>query len=213
HRRLRRELTTGTFNDIRTNWTFNQLVAYSVAEHWSVGLTGSFGRNVTDNQSLRARFSPAVEYSFFPYEEATRRSLTAFYEIGPVYRHYFEETLLGEDAELRVEQALSLSFEQRQPWGSAFVQVRGSHYLHDIQTNNLSFNGNVSFRVVRGLDFNVGGRYSRVRDQIYLAAGDLTDEERLLELAQQATDYEAQIRFGLSYQFGSIFNNVVNNRF
>jgi hypothetical protein len=212
-RSQRRDLSSGEFVDNRYDWGLNWRVSYALAEHVSAGFSGNVGRNTSRNQDVWGQFNPAVEYSFFPYEEATRRSLTAFYEIGPVYRHYFEETLLGEDAELRVEQALSLSFEQRQPWGSAFVQVRGSHYLHDIQTNNLSFNGNVSFRVVRGLDFNVGGRYSRVRDQIYLAAGDLTDEERLLELAQQATDYEAQIRFGLSYQFGSIFNNVVNNRF
>jgi len=212
-RSQRRDLSSGEFVDNRFDWGTNWRVSYALAEHVSAGFSGNVGRNTSRNQKVWGQINPAIEYSFFPYEEATRRSLTAFYEIGPVYRHYFERTLLGETAELRVEQALSFSFEQRQPWGSAFVQVRGSHYLHDIYTNNLSFNGNLSFRVARGLDLNIGGRYSRVRDQIYLAAGDLTDEERLLELAQQATDYEAQIRFGFSYQFGSIFNNVVNNRF
>jgi hypothetical protein len=212
-RSQRRELSSGEFVDNRYDWGLNWRVSYALAEHVSAGFSGNVGRNTSRNQDVWGQINPAVEYSFFPYQEATRRSLTAFYEIGPVYRHYFEQTLLGETSELRVEQSLSLSFEQRQPWGSAFVRVRGSHYLHDIHTNNLSFNGNLSFRVVRGLDLNVGGEYSRVRDQIYLAAGDLTDEERLLELAQQATDYEARIRFGFSYQFGSIFNNVVNNRF
>jgi len=71
----------------------------------------------------------------------------------------------------------------------------------------------LSFRVTRGLDLNVGASYSRVRDQVFLPGGDLTDEERLLELQTQQTDFEKSLNFGFSYQFGSIFNNVVNNRF
>jgi hypothetical protein len=34
-----------------------------------------------------------------------------------------------------------------------------------------------------------------------------------LELQTQQTDFELRLDFGFSYQFGSIFNNVVNNRF
>ena len=48
---------------------------------------------------------------------------------------------------------------------------------------------------------------------MYLAGGGMSQEERLLRLQREATDYEASLDFGLSYQFGSIFNNVVNNRF
>jgi hypothetical protein len=51
-----------------------------------------------------------------------------------------------------------------------------------------------------------------VRDQIFLRGGDLTVEERLLRLLQEQTDYRAELDFGLSYRFGSPFNNVVNNR-
>jgi hypothetical protein len=209
----RRQLTSGEFVDERYDWGVNWRTSYALAQHFSIGVSGNVGRNTRNNQRVWGQFNPALEYSFFPYEEATRRSLTAFYEIGPVYRNYFETTLFGKDAELRAEQALSLAFEQRQPWGSAFVQIRGSTYLHDLATNNVSLNGNLSFRIVRGLDLNMGASYSRVRDQISLSGEDLTDEERLLELSQHKTDYQAQLRFGFSYQFGSIYNNVVNNRF
>ena len=50
-------------------------------------------------------------------------------------------------------------------------------------------------------------------DTTFLPGGDLSDEERLLELQTQQTDSRASLNFGLSYQFGSIFNNGVNNRF
>jgi hypothetical protein len=200
------------FEDDRHDWSVNWRVVYSLAEHVSLGVSGNVGRNTSNNQDIWGQFNPAVEYSYFPYEEATRRSLTAFYEIGPVYRSYFEETLFGETAELRAEQSLRISFSQRQPWGGAGLNLRGSTYLHDLGKNNLQLNGNLNFRIVRGLDLNVGASYERVRDQIYLRGGDLTDEERLLRLQQEQTDYRAQMNFGLSYRFGSPFNNVVNNR-
>jgi len=213
-RRQEFELGDGSrFIDTRYDWGVRARVVYSVAEHWSIGVNSNVGRNTRNNQELWGQMNPAVEYSFFPYEEATRRSLTAFYEIGPVYRDYFEETLLGETEEWRAEQALTLRFDQRQPWGNANIRLTGSAYLHDLSQNNVRLRGNLSFRITRGLNINLGASYTRVRDQLFLPAGDLTDEERLLELKTQQTDYEASIDFGFSYQFGSIFNNVVNNRF
>ena len=130
-----------------------------------------------------------------------------------MYREYIEETIYGKAEELQGEQSLSLQFSQRQPWGYARVSLRGSAYLHDKSVNNTSLSGDLSFRITRGLELEVGADYSRVRDQMYLAGGGMSQEERLLRLQREATDYEASLDFGLSYQFGSIFNNVVNNRF
>ena len=130
-----------------------------------------------------------------------------------MYREYFEETLLGKTEELLGEQALTLEFSQRQPWGNASARVSGSAYLHDMTQNRVSLRGNLSFRITRGLDLNVGASYSRVRNQLFLSGEDLSDEQRLLELQTQQTDFQKSLTFGLSYQFGSIFNNVVNNRF
>jgi len=212
----RQEFVLGSgdrFVDSRYDWGFSARVVYSVAAHWSVGMRSNVGRSTRNNQSLWGQANPAIEYSFFPYEEATRRSLTAFYEIGPVYREYFETTLFGETAEDRGEQSLSLDFSQRQTWGNASIRVSGSTYLHDFGQNNLSMRGSLSFRIMRGLDLNISASYSRVRDQIFLSGGDLSDEERLLELQTPQTDFNRSLTFGLSYQFGSIFNNVVNNRF
>jgi len=200
------------FEDDRYDWGVNWRVVYSLAEHVSLGVSGNVGRNTSNNQDIWGQFNPAIEYSYFPYEEATRRSLTVFYEIGPVYRSYFDPTLYGKTEELRGEHALRISFQQRQPWGGAGLNLRGSHYLHDVALNNVQLNGDLSFRIVRGLDLNVGASFERVRDQIYLSGEDLTAEERLLRLQQEATEYRARMNFGLSYRFGSPFNNVVNNR-
>ena len=65
---------------------------------------------------------------------------------------------------------------------------------------------------MRGLSLNVGGTYQSVRDQLSLSAAGATRDEILLQQKQIATDYNFFMNFGLSYQFGSAINNVVNPR-
>ncbi len=208
------DLTDGsTFTDSRTDWGFSELIAYSLAEHWSVGVQGEVRRIVRFNQAFRAEITPGVEYSFFPYEEATRRALTLFYKIGPAYRDYIEETAYGHMDETRWEQSLEFELSQRQPWGDASVGMTGSHFLHDAGLYNVRLDGEIDFRIARGLSINAQGNISWVNDQIYLSAEGATDAEALLNLQQRAQDFNYGLEFGFSFQFGSIYNNVVNNRF
>jgi hypothetical protein len=213
HLRERRELSSGTFRTIQTDWNFNQLIAYSIADHWSVGLTGRVGRQHQFNRELQAQVQPALEFSFFPYEEATRRSLTAFYSIGPAYQDYFEETIYEKNFETRFAHSIDINFSSRQTWGDAGFSIRASHYLHDFDLYNRSLQGDINYRITRGLSVFAQGNVAWVKDQIYLSASGTTDEEALLNLRRQATDRESSFSLGLQFQFGSIFNNVVNNRF
>ncbi len=213
HNRREFELTDSTFVDKRTDWGFSPLVAYALADHWSIGFSGQLARVTSLNQDFRAEFTPSIEYSFFPYEEATRRALTVFYKIGPAYQDYIEETVFGETSETNFEQSLEIEFSQRQTWGDAGLTITGSHFLHDFDRNNLSIRGDVDYRIVRGLSVNVRGDIAWVDDQIYLSAEEATDEETLLRLRRRATDFDYGLTIGFSIQFGSIFNNVVNNRF
>ena len=219
HRRLRRDLTSGTFNDIRTNMVFSQLVAYSIADHWSIGVASSAGRSPNENRDLSLQITPAIEFSFFPYDEATRRSLTAFYRIGPTYSDYIEPTIYLESEELRWEHSLEVDFSSRQTWGDAGFTLRYSNYFHKVPNksrfglNNYSIQGDVSYRITRGIEVNARGDVAWVNDQIFLPAQDATDEETLLNLQRRATDRSSSISVGFRIQFGSIFNNVVNNRF
>jgi len=215
HRRLfvTKPSTGEVTGDIRTDWSFNPLVAYAVADHWSVGVTARVGRSVQNNQGFRVEFAPALEFSVFPYEEATRRSLTVFYAIGPRYYDYLEETIFGETRETRFQESIEISFNSRQTWGDAGFTIGASHYLHDIDLNNRSLRGDINYRLTRGISVFGQGNIAWVSDQIYLPSEGPSDEEALLNLQRQATDRESFIRLGFQLQFGSIFNNVVNNRF
>jgi hypothetical protein len=67
-------------------------------------------------------------------------------------------------------------------------------------------------RLVRGLSLDLFANYERVRDQIYIPAGDATDEEVLLQRRALETGYRYGTSIGLRYTFGSIYNNIVNPR-
>jgi len=77
----------------------------------------------------------------------------------------------------------------------------------------LSAFSSLSVRLFRGFSVNMSGSYARIHDQLFLPAGDAIFEEKLLRRKQLATSYNYFVVFGFSYQFGSIFNNVVNPRF
>ena len=145
--------------------------------------------------------------------EATRRSLTAFYRIGPTHFEYDDSTAFGEIEETRFKQTLEIELSQRQPWGEASVSLAGASFLHDSDLYNISTRGNIEYRIFRGLSVNTRATIGWVRDQIYLSARGRSDEEALPNLIQGSQDFDYCISVGLTFQFGSVFNNVVNNRF
>jgi hypothetical protein len=204
---------SSVFESTLTDWAAETQLVYSLADHWSVGLISSLGRLPRENQRLRAEVTPAVEYSVFPYVEATRRTLTTRYAIGPTYSDYLSRTIFDETEETRYQESIQVRYAHRQPWGDGSLSVTASHFLDDIEQHNISLRGNVSFRIARGLSLNAGGNISRVTDQTYLSAEGETDEEILLNLRTRASDRNWGFNVGFSYRFGSIYNNVVNNRF
>jgi hypothetical protein len=205
---------TTTYVDTRRDWRAEMGLAYSLADHWSVGTEMRASAATQTNQDLSVSLNTALEYSIWPYEEATRRSLRLRYIVGMRHFNYEEETLFGYMEETRGVQAVEVSVYQRQPWGNVFANLEGSHYLHDFSKRRIGSHGNLSFRIVRGLNLNVGGGASWVSDQLYvLPDEDISYEELLLQRRRLASDFDWDFRVGFSFQFGSIFNNVVNNRF
>jgi len=201
------------FTSRLTDWQTNSQVVYALADHWSVGVISELAKEPKNNQKLRVEVTSALEFSVFPYEDATRRSLTARYAVGPTFRDYEEETIFQRTSETHYEGSFRLRYSHRQPWGDGSATVSASHFLDDAEKYNVSMRGEVSFRIARGLSLNTGANVSWVEDQIYLSAGGEVDEEILLNLRTRASGFNYGINFGFSYRFGSIYNNVVNNRF
>ena len=201
-----------TFRDRRIDWSLVAFLASSLADRWSAGFRGDLRRILRYNQSFRAEGTALLEYGFFPYAEATRRSLTASYAIGVVHRRYVEKTLYGELEETRWEHSLEVELARREKWGDIAINVEGSHFLHDVELYGLSMFGGLDYRVARGVTIGMEVGISWVNNQIYLSAEGISDAEALLNLQQQAQNFNYGVDASLSLHFGSIFNNVVNNR-
>jgi hypothetical protein len=189
------------------------LVVKSLTPHWSAGVRGSAGSSTYTNKQLYMTLAPAIEYNVFPYSESTRRSLTVQYSIGVGAFDYFEETIYGKTGETLPTQSANVDIEARQPWGQVSASVDFSQYLSKPESYRLQSFGMIDIRLKKGLSFNVGGGGSLIRDQLYLPKGEATTEEILVRQRQLQTSYSYSLYFGISYTFGSIFNNVVNPRF
>lgn len=202
-----------TAKNIRRDHSVSGNVINALGEKWSAGLFGRVWTSTYRNFELAKTLRPVLEFSVFPYRESTRRSLTFQYNLEWGHYDYREPTIYFKQDEAFWTQSLAASLNFTQPWGSAYTRLEGGHHLEDIDLHHVSIFGGITLRLSRGLRLNVNGSYSRIRDLISVAAiEDATPEEILLQRRQLRTDYDYRTSIGLSYTFGSIFNNIVNPR-
>jgi hypothetical protein len=188
-------------------------LARSLGPHWSVGLQGGVDSSSFGNTRVSAGMAPAIEYSVFPYSQYATRQLRIQYEVGPVHARYNEITLFDQLRETRGQHELSVTLEQRQPWGTLDAGFEFSQYLHDPGKYRLEVDGDISIRLFRGFSVSLEGSASRIRDQLSLPRRNATPEEVLLRLRELQSGYELSFDINLNYSFGSLFNNIVNPRF
>ena len=213
-RRRNVELTDRTLNVNRDWGDYWSMVAYSVTDHLSFGTFTGASFNRSNNIALRAYIAPAVEYNFFPYSEFQQRRFVIQYQISPQYRKYYNTTIFLKDSELIMEQEISSRLRYDQRWGRIDIRVSGSHYFHDTAINRITINPSFDIRVTRGLSVSISGSYRVINDQLSLEfRGDPNDPISIIEGVQRPTSYDYYFSFGLSYTFGSIYNNIVNPRF
>lgn len=202
-----------TYVTIRRNWSAYGTQYKALNQHWSAGLTSSLGSNSYNNQDRYARAKAGIEYNLFPYRESTRRQLRAQYGVGVVHYNYTDTTIYLRTSETRPIHYAALLGSARQPWGSLNGNITHNALLDDKSQRSTRINGNTSIRVLKGLNFNMSGSYSWIHDQLYLRKGSATTANVLLRQQALKTSYSYHGSFGLSYTFGSIFNNIVFPRF
>ncbi|MDA1082072.1 MAG: hypothetical protein O2973_10425, partial [Gemmatimonadetes bacterium] len=201
------------FVSIQRNSGASGLVVKSAGDHWSYGGRATLTRSDFSNTNLATQVGAAAEWDYFPYKDFARRKIAVLYTVGAVATTYNALTIYDRLNETRPLHTLNLTYAARQPWGSANVTISGSQYLNELKYYNAGINGGLDFRLGRGLSFNVNGSLSRVRDQLFLPRGSRSNEEVIARQQALATNYRYVTFFGLRYQFGSIFNSVVNPRF
>ena len=107
------------------------------------------------------------------------------------------------------------NIQMNEPWRrlGLNLSLNLNPYLHDRGKYNVTIGGNGEVRIFRGFSLNFGGNYAWVRDQLFIRRTGLTDDELLTRQRQLETAFRYFTFFGLSYRFGSIYNNTVIPRF
>ncbi len=201
------------FADYTHSYGASQLIVKSLGPNWSAGERASLSSSTFLNQKLFLRFAPTVEYNLFPYSESTRRQLTFQYAIGLNSFRYEDTTIFDKLSEVRPDQSITASLDLKQPWGSVSSSLEGAAYIDDFSKRRAVLFNALNVRLFKGFNLNMFVSASLVRDQLYLAKGELSDEDILVRRRQLASSFSYFGGIGVSYTFGSIFNNVVNPRF
>ncbi len=204
---------TTTLESYSVSRSFSDLTVFSLSDHWSTGVEASISSSTFSNNDYSIYLGPAIEYDLFPYSEATHKQLRFVYTIGYNYKKYIEETIYEKTYQSLLNENLELALKVKQTWGSISTSIAGSHYFHDFKKYRVEVWGSISLNLFEGISLEGSGSWSSVHDQLGLRKGTATHDEVLLQQRQLETQYEYYVWFGISYSFGSIFNNVVNPRF
>jgi hypothetical protein len=187
--------------------------AISVGKHLSVGYFGTYFSSTVQNLKNSTSFYPAIEYNIFPYSEATNRKLCFNYRFGLRYVDFYSPTYLDKMNDWFTLHSLVISYKQVEKWGALNCDIGSFHYFHPQKYYRINVSPGVSLNIAKGLNISLGGNFSIVNDQYFLRKDEVSSDAILLGQAQLKSDFSYFFYTGISYSFGSIYNNVVNVRF
>lgn len=201
-----------TINSILKQWSASSRIVKTLNSNWSAGIFASMSATTYRNIKQSWSLAPALEYNFFPWSESQRKQFSIAYRIGYKSQKYLELTLFNKLSENLLYHTLDLNLDMIQPWGRINFRTDASQYLELKKSYSVTFDLETDLRISNGLEFTFNTRVQSIHDQIYLPRGDATLDEILLKRRQIATSYYLRLRIGFRYTFGSIYNNVINER-
>lgn len=187
--------------------------AKSLNEKWSAGIFTTYTSRNYLNLEHKTGMAAAIEYNIFPWKECNRRVFAIQYWAGVNYFDYFDKTIYDKMYETLWSEGLEVDMRFIQPWGEIELGLEGRHYFHDISKNRLTLESDISVRITKNLSVFCELQSEIIHDQLYLPSGDASRDDILLQRRKLATTYEIRSELGLRFTFGSIYNNVVNERF
>lgn len=185
---------------------------YGTSPHWSAGLRFGIQHSDFNNIEVQGRVQPVVEYSLFPYTEASNRAIRVNYAIGWVGTAYQDTTLYGKVSEHLVEQVGEMILSYRQPWGTLSSSLEARHFVQYPTEYRLMLNAQARLNLMRGLSLNLYTSFLTQKDQRELRRQGASEEDVLLQRRALQTNYELTYEIGLSYTFGATSNSIVNPR-
>ncbi len=203
------------FKDKFSRETYSGYFAYAktITPHWSFGTFHDYSHSDYENIENSFSHNVAFEYNIFDFKESQTKQLTFSTYLGSQYNHYQDTTIYLKTKEWRPSGQFNINGSFNQTWGSFGIGINTEFFLDNVKQNTTNINLELNARIYKGLSVNFYGYYSLIRNQIYLPKQNASLNEVLLQQQAVATNYSYYYSIGLSYRFGSIFNNVVNTRF
>ena len=197
----------------RKNTNVNLLAVGSINDHLSLGASVRYQHSTYSNIKHGVAVMPAIEYNIFPYSEAMEHQLRLLYGIGNQNNNYIDTTIFFKTHENYFYQQLSIDFESIQKWGSIDLGLTTKDLFVSGDKYDISLFLNIDVRILKGLNVFGYGSFNLNRSQIELPSSGSNYEEVILRQKQLASSYDYYTYVGLSYTFGSLYNNIVNTRF
>ncbi len=196
----------------RSNYIYARTI-FSIDEHFSAGLFGSAYQSTYSNIDFAYYLNAGAEYDIYPYSLSISRQFSFIYQIGYKYMKYFYVTIYDKNYDHLAQQELSAAYIFKDTWGTINTSITFDNYLYDFSKKNLNIYTSLSLYLFSGFYLNIWGSFYMVHGQIYLPKEGATPDEVLLRRRELETNYRYYASIGLSYTFGSIYNNIVNPRF
>ncbi|HEX7413116.1 MAG TPA: hypothetical protein VF411_03640 [Bacteroidia bacterium] len=184
-----------------------------INQHWGYGIFTSYLKSEYSNYDIKLSLIPKVEYDVFKYKEFNNQRLVINYGLGVQYNNYKDTTIFFKTEETLFVQNVAIISSFTKPWGSINVGAYYNSYLYDLSKFSLTFSGAVNWNIFKGFKFGIGGSYDITRNLIQLSKAGATRDEVLLQQRQLNSQYSYFFGVGISYQFGSKFNNFINPAF
>jgi hypothetical protein len=192
---------------------FSAQIVKSITEKWSTAAIAGYESRTFLNIKNNYKTGVGIQYNVFPWKECNRRVLSIAYLLGIDGYQYNEMTIYEKMSEYLPAELAIVELEFIQPWGEVNVVMQGQHYFRDFSKNRLTIESDFEIRLSKNFSVFSSIEAQLIHDQLYLPKGDASLEDILLRRRKLATTYEIAGHLGLRFTFGSIFNNVVNERF
>lgn len=195
------------------NQNFTAYMVKAIDSQWSWGAWLGGNSSTYSNIEFSAYIAPGIEYNIFPYAVSNERQFRIDYRLRHTFTNYSEETIFFKKKDNLWSHSLEASLTFIKPWGSVSLSSEAGNYLHDFKLYELSIDGTLSLKLLKGLSVSFYGGYSKINNQLSLRREGASLEEVLTQRRQLETSYSYWGGFGVSFSFGSIYNNIVNPRF
>jgi hypothetical protein len=207
------ETSTYSLNGTTLIKNINLLAVKSYGEHFSAGLESGYYSSTFSNIKWQVSGAVGIEYDVFRYSESVTHLLTFKYRLQPFYNTYIDTTLYLRKNDFLFNHILDITFTQLAKWGNLSTTLTGSHFFNHPKNYRFDLTAQMNFRLARGLFFTVLGNAAFINNQFSIRKNALKPEEIILFQKEVLTSFSYGMQIGITYTFGSIYNNIVNPRY